>query len=922
MRTLKKTMCLVLALVMMLGLCAVSASATSFTDDASISATYAEAAEVLNGIGVFKGYTDGSFQPKAEITRGEVAAILYRVVTGDVTDRQIGLYKDYNKFTDVPSTTWYAGYINFVANAQLVKGHGDDTFGGDEHVTGYQVLAMFLRAIGYGKAGEFEGAGWQIETASQAKKLGLTNKIDTTTLGSNATREEVAEMIFQAIQVPQVTYSQLGGYSEYNSALGFVTGAEKNDSLGKARFGLSYTYGVVMGNQATGEKYTKIQGSGEDPTTVPTTYGAAYYTYGGSSFDIETDLDWFGHAVKVWYDKNGGNALRTYAMFDEAAMVDVVVAKAGNNLGDTSTSGYLGKVAKDAGFKIASSGAYGSNAYAAMNGSIGTTPASSAAGIYALISNSSDKTLDVVIAVDAVVAQISQVNTTAKDQTLTLASSGYGAGSDGVIFRDSVLAGSATALGSEVIAQKITGTNSDKIGTNKAGDLPYYDLQSLPQSISGKVSAYNAATGEVTLSDGSKLEQSPLYGVVKSGITQTTPNTNASYTFTLDKSGKYLGAKLSSDATFIYGTYADFQDPNLGESTISYYMFGVDMNGSKLPATQIKKIDTNDINGARYNALAVTRKTYGLNGADGNTITKGAYTGYAVGADGSLSTTLPSGINKLTSDWTLTSDHAKAGYYSIGGTLFLTNSTKFVVVSGTGTDTLDVKTYNGIGALLGSANQVVIDWDSTEGSTYYTQSSYIYNNAVGSTWQVDTVILPAKAMTTTTNANLFYCAKATAGVTDTKTSAVAYELYNTKGEKATYYLTSAPSDNTFYTLTETTSTTNNGEKTYAIASVGDGSTAGTLTVKVNKAYGGTGNTNNLDTALLDSVLYTVTNAAVVDVTGGKDSGGKDINAMDSLAALNAAVSGGGYSSVEIDFAYTTGSTPLEAVVIFVRSLTV
>ena len=46
-----------------------------------ISDDYAEAVAVLNGMGVFKGYEDGSFKPEGNITRAEVAAIVYRVYT-------------------------------------------------------------------------------------------------------------------------------------------------------------------------------------------------------------------------------------------------------------------------------------------------------------------------------------------------------------------------------------------------------------------------------------------------------------------------------------------------------------------------------------------------------------------------------------------------------------------------------------------------------------------------------------------------------------------------------------------------------------------------------------------------------------------------------------------------------------------------
>ena len=95
----KKLLAMVLALVMTLSL-AVSANA-AFKDADKVSDTYEEAVAVLNGMGVFKGYEDGSFQPQGDITRAEVAAIVYRVYTKDVKDAKASLYATYNKFSDM-----------------------------------------------------------------------------------------------------------------------------------------------------------------------------------------------------------------------------------------------------------------------------------------------------------------------------------------------------------------------------------------------------------------------------------------------------------------------------------------------------------------------------------------------------------------------------------------------------------------------------------------------------------------------------------------------------------------------------------------------------------------------------------------------------------------------------------------------------
>ena len=207
----KKLLAMVLALVMTLSL-AVSANA-AFKDADKVSDTYEEAVAVLNGMGVFKGYEDGSFQPQGDITRAEVAAIVYRVYTQDVKDAKASLYATYNKFSDMTGAGWAAGYIGYCANAELVKGYPDGTFKPSGKITGYEVLAMILRAVGYDKNGEFSGADWALNVAKYAEQLGiLKNVAKTTNLGAPATRELVAEMLFQAIQKDQVTYTPAFGY--------------------------------------------------------------------------------------------------------------------------------------------------------------------------------------------------------------------------------------------------------------------------------------------------------------------------------------------------------------------------------------------------------------------------------------------------------------------------------------------------------------------------------------------------------------------------------------------------------------------------------------------------------------------------------------------------------------------------------------
>ena len=271
---------MVLALVMTLSL-AVSANA-AFKDDKSISDDYAESVAVLNGMGVFKGYEDGSFKPEGNITRAEVATIIYRIYTADVAKNdKSGLYATYNKFSDMAGAGWAQGYIGYCANASLVKGYPDGTFKPSGKVTGYEVLAMILRAVGYDKNNEFSGADWALHVAQTAQQLGVLKNIKGVDLNAAASRELVAELLFRAIAEASTV--------NYTPAFGYVT--DKVLKLDESTLG--YKNFKLVGKadaDSFGRPATKWTYNVGDKSTLVVAKADASYTTKVDECDIAKDL--------------------------------------------------------------------------------------------------------------------------------------------------------------------------------------------------------------------------------------------------------------------------------------------------------------------------------------------------------------------------------------------------------------------------------------------------------------------------------------------------------------------------------------------------------------------------------------------------------------------------------------------------------
>ena len=90
------------------------------------------------------GYEDGTVRPNANITRAEVASMIYRLLKESVRGQ---IYTTTNKFSDVPARKWYNVAVSSMANGGYIAGYPDGTFGGERNITRAEFVTMLANFL-------------------------------------------------------------------------------------------------------------------------------------------------------------------------------------------------------------------------------------------------------------------------------------------------------------------------------------------------------------------------------------------------------------------------------------------------------------------------------------------------------------------------------------------------------------------------------------------------------------------------------------------------------------------------------------------------------------------------------------------------------------------------------------------------------
>ena len=148
------------------------------------------------------GYEDGSVQPEGDITRAEVATIFFRLLTDESRD---AFWSQTNDYTDVPADAWYNNAVSTLSNAGILDGYEDGTFKPDGNITRAEfatIAVRFFEATYDGGDLFSDIAGhWAQDYINEAANAGIVDGYPDGTFGPQKliTRAEAMTMVNRTI---------------------------------------------------------------------------------------------------------------------------------------------------------------------------------------------------------------------------------------------------------------------------------------------------------------------------------------------------------------------------------------------------------------------------------------------------------------------------------------------------------------------------------------------------------------------------------------------------------------------------------------------------------------------------------------------------------------------------------------------------
>ena len=354
------------ALLTAAGLCltlAVLPAGAAFSD---VSGDTALAVEVLSGLGIVSGYSDGNYHPEDGLTRAQFCKLA--VLAEGHGDQVTGsAYR--TLFSDVTATHWAAPYVNLAYEEGLVAGYGNGSFGPDDPVSVGQAVTVALRLLGY--TTEDVGPFWPEDYMSLGEKLGLLDGLSTDP-DHALTRGEAALLLYSLLSqsdrngadyLDQLCASKVAGAVLLDTDAQADDGATGLVQVCTAQ-GLSYyepagtlpdalegyrgtllldKAGDTVGFLPDGTASRTISIAGVEADGVTDTAGSFYSIPNSVSVLLDDELSAYS---ACWYDLDGRDSLTLY--YSEGGTVDLVTVSQSTAYEGGVLSGYYEDVSPNA----------------------------------------------------------------------------------------------------------------------------------------------------------------------------------------------------------------------------------------------------------------------------------------------------------------------------------------------------------------------------------------------------------------------------------------------------------------------------------------------------------------------------------------------------------------------------------------------
>nr|QGT51254.1 hypothetical protein Firmicute1046_3300 [uncultured Firmicutes bacterium] len=201
MTKLRKSICILLAAVLFAASCGlgVIASAGSDVSDSEVG--------LLVGLGIMEGSGTGSLNLEKEVTRGEFAAMIFRMMDLDAVSFE-------PMFRDVSRSNWAFDYVQTVAAQGYLRGDADGNFRPDDTIVLEEAAKILVAMLGYTYPAEEEG-GYPAGYISVGTRIGVFSGVNLA-YGKALTRGEVARLLYNCLDIKLMQQSNFGDKLSYH----------------------------------------------------------------------------------------------------------------------------------------------------------------------------------------------------------------------------------------------------------------------------------------------------------------------------------------------------------------------------------------------------------------------------------------------------------------------------------------------------------------------------------------------------------------------------------------------------------------------------------------------------------------------------------------------------------------------------------